>query len=272
MTSRLHREVRRFDSCQDHTLEKRKMKKKNLYHDTAQYYDFLEDKKKIAEEIKFLTRNLKKAKVKTILDVGCGTGIYLVGLKKKGFDIEGLDLSEAMLKETKKKDSKIKLYKKDMSSFEINKKYDSILCLSSSMAALTNFTLMKKTIKNIFNHLNCKGFFILDLPNHSVEIKKFNNIRKNIFGEILGGKANMNFFSTKKGNKWKQIWSGEIIRNGKKEEFKEKWDELIYSPEKLESYLKKVGFKLLKIYGSLDGEKFNKNKSYHRVYLLKKQD
>ncbi len=246
------------------------MDKKNLYHDTAKHYDLLESKKKIAKEINFLAKHLKKAKVKTILDVGCGTGIYLVGLKKKGFDIEGLDLSESMLKEARKKDSKMKLYKKDMSSFKISKKYDSVICLSSSLASLPNFSLIKKTLKNIFNHLTPKGIFILDLPNHSVEIEKYNNIKKHVSGKIPKGKANFTFLSTKKGNKWKQIWYGEIIRKGKKTKFKELWEELIYSPKKLENSLKKIGFTTLKIYGSLGGTKFDKNKSYHRVYLLKK--
>jgi len=246
------------------------MGKKNIYSDTAKYYDFLESKKKIAKEINFLAKHLKKAKVKTVLDIGCGTGIYLVGLKKKGFDVEGLDLSTSMLKEVRKKDPKIKLYKKNMSSFKINKKYDSAMCLSSSLASLPNFSLIEKTLKNIFNHLTLNGIFILDLPNHSVEIEKYNNIKKHISGKIPKGKANFIFLSTKKGNKWKQIWSGEIIKKGKKIKFKELWEELIYSPKKLENSLKKIGFTTLNIYGSLDGKKFGKNKSYHKIYLLKK--
>lgn len=246
------------------------MEKKNLYHNSAKYYDFLESKKKIVQEINFLTKHLKTAKVKTILDIGCGTGIYLVGLKKKGFYVEGLDLSESMLKEVRKKDSKVRLYNQDMSSFKISKKYDSILCLSSTLASLPKFSLMKKTLKNIFNHLVPKGIFILDLPNHSVEIEESNKIKKQISGKISQGKANFTFFSTRNGNRWEQVWSGEIIRNGKKTKFKELWEELIYPPKKLENFFKKIGFKVLKVYGTLDGEKFYKDKSYHKIYVLKK--
>ena len=246
------------------------MEKRNLYNDTAKYYDLLESKKQITRELNFLTKPLKKNKVKTILDVACGTGIYLVGLKKKGFYVEGLDFSKSMLKESRKKDSKIKLYNQDMSSFRINKKYDSIVCLSSSLVALPNFSLIKKTLKNIFNHLNSDGIFILDLPHHSVEIEKYNNVKKQISGKIPNGRASITFLSTKKGNKWKQITSGEVTIKGKKTKFNEFWEELIYSPKKLEDFLKKVGFTTMRIYGSLDGKKFNKNKSSHKVYLLKK--
>lgn len=246
------------------------MEKKNLYPNSAKYYDLLEDKKKIDKEVNFLSKHLKKAKVKTILDVGCGTGIYLVELKKNGFEVEGLDLSEYMLKEARKKDSKIKLYKKDMSFFKINKKYDSIICLSSSLVALPNFRLIKKTLQNIFTHLISGGIFILDLPNHSVEIKKYNNINENISGKIPQGRANFTFFHTKKRNKWKQTWLGEITKKGKKTKFKVLWDELIYHPKKLENFLEEMGFTTLQIYGSMRGEKFNENKSYHRTYILKK--
>ncbi len=79
------------------------MEEKSLYKPSAKYYDLLVDKKEIEKEANFISKILKKYQVKSILDIGCGTGLYLLPLKKKRFLVEGLDLSKEMLREAKKR-------------------------------------------------------------------------------------------------------------------------------------------------------------------------
>jgi len=244
--------------------------KKNLYQLSAKYYDFLVDKKDLEKEVNFITKFLNKFKTKSLLDVGCGTGLYLTRFKKQGFNVEGLDLSTNMLKEARKKNKIIKLHKKNLLDFKINKKYDAIICLSSTLILLPNFNLIKKTLKNIKSHLVLKGIFILDLPNHSVEIKALNNVKEHESIKIPGGKMEATFLSYKKENKWREEWYGNVIKGKKRTKFKDIWEEYIYSPRTLEEYFKKIGFNILKIYGSLKGGKFDKNKSYRRVYFCQK--
>ena len=45
---------------------------------------------------------IKKYKPKKILDAGCGAGMPLVFIKKKGFNIEGYDKSKNMISEARK--------------------------------------------------------------------------------------------------------------------------------------------------------------------------
>ena len=249
-------------------MEKTFQMKKNIYQDSAKYYDLLVNKKEIKKEVAFLANLLKKYRVKTLLEIGCGTGLYLIPLGKKGFEVEGLDLSENMLKEAKKKDPELKLYKRNMADFKLGKKYGLVLCLSSTLLLLKNFKQIKKAIENFIDHLTPKGILLLDLPNHKVEIREKNNIKEHERHKILGGIANFTFLSTKKQNKWQERWWGEIVRKSKVERFEDLWEEFIYSPEKLERFFKKKNLKILKLYGSLKGNKFNKNKSYRRVYIL----
>ncbi len=246
--------------------------RKSLYLKSAPYYDIVVDSRVIARSAKFISKLLSKFNVYSVLELGCGTGLYLIPLKKDGFDVEGLDLSQSMLKEARQKSKTIKLYKKDMSNFKINKKYDAIICLNSSLLALPNFQPIKKTIKNISKHLKENGIMILCLPNHSKEIKESHNERSEETHKITGGILKSICFSHKKGNKWIEEWYGTVKKSNKVYKFKDIFEEFIFSPKELENFLKRTGFKILKIYGSRTGENFNNKSSYRRVYLCKKHN
>ena len=247
------------------------MSKENLYTSCAKYYDLLVIKKDVEREVKFISKLFNNFKVKSILDVGCGTGLHLIPLNRIGFDTEGLDLSASMLKEARKKNKKIRLYQKDMSDFKLNKKYNAIICLSSTLISVPNFKLIKKTLGTIYTHLYSDGILLIDLPNHAKEIREQNNVKERAIYVIPKGRVDSVFFSYKEGNKWVEEWYGEAREDSKTSKFKCVWKEFIYSQTKLESYLKKTGFKILRIYGSMTGTEFNKNKSYRRVYLCQKK-
>ena len=144
------------------------MNYKNDFSGSAEYYDIILGKKEFELNSKFIEKLLKKYNKKNILELGCGTGLYLFPLKKAGFNIEGLDISKEMLKVVKKNKIKIKLYEKDMSSFKINKKYDSILCLNSSLILLPNMKLIEKTILNASDSREPPRFKIFDQISWSI--------------------------------------------------------------------------------------------------------
>jgi len=242
---------------------------KSLFNSCAKYYDFIEPKEDIRKNSLFISKLLNRFGVKYILEIGCGTGSFLIQLKKLGFDVQGLDFSKGMLKEARKK-SKIKLYHKDMSNFKINKKYDAIICIGSSLLALPNFKLIRKTIQNSYNHLNKNGIIFLDLPNHRREIRQCNNKKEHVSYKIPKGRLESIFLSYKKGNKWVEVWNGSVKEGGKVSKFVDIWEEVIYSPKELEASLKNTGFNIFRIYGSMKGEKFDENKSWRRIYLCQK--
>ncbi len=242
------------------------MGKENLYTTGAKYYDLLVVKKDIQKEIEFLGKVFKKFHVKSVLDVGCGTGLHLIPLKRLKYNAEGLDLSTNMLKEAKKKNKNIKLYPQDMSNFSINKQYSAIICLSSTLISVPNFTLVKKTLKRMYIHLKPRGILLLDLPNHAKEIKEQHNVREAVSHKLPKGKVDFLFFSYKQGNKWVEEWDAKEDNKT----FKCIWKEFIYNPKTLESYLRKIALKIVTIYGSMTGKPFKKNISYRRIYLCQK--
>ena len=71
------------------------------------------------------------AEKRTILDVGCGTGRILLGLKEQGLDVVGLDSSPEMLCQCRQKLSanqlEAELYEGDMRSFDLKRSFSTIL-------------------------------------------------------------------------------------------------------------------------------------------------
>ena len=242
----------------------------NDFSGSAQYYDIILGKDNFRKHAQFVSKLLKKYKVKSVLELGCGSGLYLFPLKKLGFKIDGLDISKEMLYLARKQDKKIKLYQEDMSKFKINKKYDSIICLNSSLVLLPNFKLIEKTLRNCYKHLNKNGILLLDLPNHYKEIKESNFSQEKETYKIKNGTLEVIFRDYKKNNKWVSEWFGFVKQKNNFSNFHEYYEELIYSPKELEKSLKNLGFKIIKVFGSRRGGTFDKNKSYRRFYVCQK--
>src|SRR5579862_3364223 len=87
------------------------------YNKDSEKYDlYNEENSKIINGT--LEKILKKYKVKTVLDLTCGTGSQVFHLLKRGFKVTGSDISKGMLKIAKRKANqeniKIKFLRGDM--------------------------------------------------------------------------------------------------------------------------------------------------------------
>ena len=136
---------------------------KNDFAESSKYYDIILGKEKYEKYAKFVGKILQKNGVKSILELGCGSGLYMIPLKKLGFEIEGLDISKDMLEVAKEQDASLVLYEEDMSKFELEKKYDSILCLNSSLILLPNMEMIEETLRRCKEHLSEKGLLLIDI-------------------------------------------------------------------------------------------------------------
>lgn len=144
------------------------------YKKLAKYYDILYESKGYEKESKFIIAILKKYNVRSVLDVGCGTGNHLIFLKKEGFDCEGLDLNQEMLNIAKQK-LDVPLYKGDLTDFNINKKFDAIICMFATFNHLIESDSANKAMSNFYNHLNPNGILLIDLHNPQNNGSKVDN-------------------------------------------------------------------------------------------------
>ena len=67
------------------------------------------------QELKKMEQELKKLKVKKVLDIGCGSGGFMLKAQKEGIDIVGIDISSKMIENAKKKN--LDVYHIDLCEF-----------------------------------------------------------------------------------------------------------------------------------------------------------
>ena len=66
-----------------------------FYQQISKYYDYIFPASDKAVE--FFTKRFIKHKVRSVLDVACGSGNYLQALAEKGYQMTGVDLDLAMV-------------------------------------------------------------------------------------------------------------------------------------------------------------------------------
>lgn len=137
----------------------------------ANVYDFLyrsKDYEKECDVVEELFEKHKKS-VKTVLDLGCGTGGHALILAKRGYKVTGIDQSGDMLKAAKKKASnaglKIDFHRSSIQDFKLNKTFDAVISMFAVMSYQTDNEEMALACKKAKQHLKEGGIFIFDVWN-----------------------------------------------------------------------------------------------------------
>ena len=138
--------------------------KKSIFNELAKYYDLIyswKDYRKEADKIKSLIKKHKKSDGHDLLEVACGTGKHLPYLIES-FSIFATDLNKTMLSVARKTTSDVTFKQADMIKLDLNKKFDVILCLFSSIGYVKTYQNLTKTIHNFAKHLKTGGVVIIE--------------------------------------------------------------------------------------------------------------
>jgi len=133
----------------------------------AEFYDQLTGVS-VADLDKFLPHIERKDG--PVLELGCGTGRLLIKIAQQGYKITGLDLSQSMLNILNRKllnepcniRSNVSLYKKDMTSFDINNKFATCILGATSICLLPDDDAVLEMLQTVHKHLEPGGRFIFD--------------------------------------------------------------------------------------------------------------
>lgn len=134
-----------------------------IYNVLAKYYDGLvKDEEATKAWVDLIDAHMNG---KNILELACGSGEITLALAKEGYVIEASDLSEAMIEEAKKKEEsdKVNFFVMDMCQFDLQKKYDGVLCLCDSINYLLREEQIQSMIESVYAHLKEDGVFIFDM-------------------------------------------------------------------------------------------------------------
>ncbi|MDK9694552.1 MAG: class I SAM-dependent methyltransferase [Sulfurimonas sp.] len=134
----------------------------------SQYYDLLYSDKDYIGEVEYVNSLIKTNgnKVKTLLDMGCGTGKHAELFCDRGYIVHGIDLSIDMLKiaETRRigKEDRLSFSHSNISELNLDKKFDVVVSLFHVMSYQNSNEELIKAFEIAKNHLNDGGIFIFD--------------------------------------------------------------------------------------------------------------
>lgn len=98
---------------------------------------------------------------RSLLDVACGTGGHLVHLSE-WYDVEGLDLDPGMLGQARRRLPTVSLHEADMASFSLDRRFDAVTCLFSSIGYLSSRDELERAVATFSRHLKPGGVVVID--------------------------------------------------------------------------------------------------------------
>jgi SAM-dependent methyltransferase len=139
----------------------------NFYDCLARHYDTMQsdmDVRAWAEYYASLIERHSKIKVRTITDLGCGTGSVDIPLAKMGYKVTGIDSAGQMLTlaSARRGAGKIIWSLQDITDFELPFKTDCFISVLDTVDHITDENAIRKMFANIADYLNAGGVFVFD--------------------------------------------------------------------------------------------------------------
>ena len=149
-----------------------------FYDQIAEYYDEMTRfKDRFEDEKEIFSEWINKYQFKKVLDLGCGSGLHTILLKKLGIEATGVDISENMIIKAKKNAQKFGIDPSFIKSFfndlnkNIKEKFDTVLFPGNSLPHIKTHQELLTTFKNIRKLLLPQGKFILQILNYARILK-----------------------------------------------------------------------------------------------------
>ena len=141
------------------------MSEQELYRKFARYYDLIYQWMDYESEAEFIEKMVElhpHSGGLDLLDVACGTGNHAQYLVDS-FHVVGLDINPEMMEIAREKVPEMELIQGNMKEMNLERDFDVIICLFSSINYHTNLSELGTTFKRFYDHLKPGGVLIFDL-------------------------------------------------------------------------------------------------------------
>jgi len=135
----------------------------------ARYYDRIYDGIVDYEgDVDFLERVFRRfrRKPRTILDLGCGTGNHDLPLARRGYEVTGIDRSQAMLVRARRKAAaagvEVRFIRGDMPSVDLGRTFDAAVCMFGAFGYLLTPRDIARCLRSVRRHLSSTGLFVFE--------------------------------------------------------------------------------------------------------------
>ena len=147
-----------------------------LHKEFANIYDVFMENVDYDRWYNYLRKYIKKPGM--VLDLGCGTGEFIMRFLKDGFGCIGVDISEVMLEiaEDKTKEyTKVEFYNDDMRDFQTENQVDYIVSNFDTVNYFSSIGDMERFLYNSYENLNENGILVFDVVTEEIFDEMFEN-------------------------------------------------------------------------------------------------
>jgi predicted TPR repeat methyltransferase len=140
--------------------------KKLVFNKYSEYYDLIYEDKNYKKEVKYIDELIQKLHpgAKTILDIGCGTGIHANLLASLGYKVLGVDFSEQMIQianskkliEYKENHDLLEFKTGDIRKIDLHDKFDVVVSLFHVISYLNSNQDLNDGLNTIYKHLKTR--------------------------------------------------------------------------------------------------------------------
>ncbi len=229
------------------------------YDSRADLYDLMEhDDGEWARTMnQFLNKVLRGRKVRTVLDMTCGTGAQSIGLAKYGYRVVASDINPSMLRIARRKARGlgIKFLQGDIRKSRFGR-FDAVISIFNAVGHLTPGDF-RKAIGNVRGNLDAGGIYVVDVFN--LEFMKAGGFKAyefiDVVREIDGTKyVRFNDNSLDRKNGVLRVHQRTFVQKGHDRPAlrRDSWDMQMYTVAELEAMLLDGGFRRVRFYGGPD--------------------
>ena len=125
-----------------------------MYGIPAEYYDVVYGNKNYEREAHVVRRMVAERRPgsQSLLDVACGTGVHGLHLSRY-YEVDGIDLNAGFLVSARERNPRGYYSEGDMRDFSLDRMYDIVVCLFSSIGYVRTLDNVRKTLVRCREHL-----------------------------------------------------------------------------------------------------------------------
>ena len=189
-----------------------------------------------------------------ILDLCCGSGRHSLELSQRGFDVVGVDRTMAYIEEARseaeKRDLEVAFVVGDMREYCAPDEFDIVMNLFGSFGYFEESDDDRAVVENVYASLRAGGRFLIETQGKEILARDFQERDWGEEGDLLV------LSERKVSQNWGRIETRWVVIRGT-ERFEHQVSVRSYSAVELSSLLASCGFPKVRVYGGLDGIKYD---------------
>ncbi|WP_430785139.1 class I SAM-dependent DNA methyltransferase [Virgibacillus flavescens] len=243
------------------------------YQEMARFYDKLMDTAPYTQWAEMTEEILKNSSipVKSIVDLGCGTGQLTTRLANSGYQMIGIDFSSEMLSYAQQRASEkkqtIQWINQDIRETEGIAEMDAVISYCDVMNYITSEEELNLVFANVESMLKNNGLFIFDV--HSLYHVE-NNLVNQTFATVEDDMSSI-WFCSEGESKGEMYHDLTFFISGEQETYK-RYDEYhhqkTFSIEFYKKLLEQNGLQIRNIYGDFSMNEENLDEKAERIFFI----